>query len=196
MGNMEIWIGIVGVLGSLVAVCHNLQEKFDWLKGVWAVLAIITFAVCAFILVFLAQQFFFIVPDGEDLQTATDPIPAALPPQVEPEMEFAEREINFGETNDHCAGPRSVRWRVPANEGWAIDVASIKVQPRVVSSKSSYSGVIEATENEFYIEGRLANNGECVSVFGNTIARDGRGRLRVFGTYLETRPAVSDPSIQ
>ena len=45
MGNMEIWIGIAGVLGILVAVCHNLQEKFDWLKGVWAALAIITFAV-------------------------------------------------------------------------------------------------------------------------------------------------------
>ena len=66
-------------------------------------------------------------------------------------METRERTVNFGRTNDHCAAPRDVRWHVPAEEGWEIDVNSIKVTPTVISSKSSYSGVAGATKEGSWI---------------------------------------------
>ena len=72
----------------------------------------------------------------------------------------------------------------PCGIGWEIDVNSIKVTPTVISSKSSYSGVADATKDGFYIAGRIVNNGNCVKAFGHTVARDARGEPYAFPVHI------------
>ena len=49
--------------------------------------------------------------------TVVERIVASVAPEAgapKPQMETRERTITFGRTNDHRAGPRDVRWHVPA----------------------------------------------------------------------------------
>lgn len=125
----------------------------------------------------------------EPAEEPAEPVETAEPAEepAEPIVETRERQYTRGETNDHCQGPRTVRWPVDAAEGWSIDVTSVNVRPTVVSSRSTYNGIEDLTEDGFTIVGRIVNRGNCVRVFGETIARDGRGTLRVAGTYQERR---------
>ena len=132
------------------------------------------------------------VPDFLDSPVAFKQV--AFSPQEETQegdgelqVETRERKVDYGETNDHCAGARDVRWHFPAVNGWKIDTNSIEIGPTVVSSKSSYSGVVDESEDGFYVKGRIVNRGNCVKAFGTVIAKDARGTLRVAGTYRETR---------
>ena len=111
----------------------------------------------------------------------------AKPSAAQPEPQTVTRLRNFsrGETNDHCAGSRNVSWTILAEKGWEIDVTSIKAKVTVQSSRSSYGGIRNRSSQRFEVFGRIANNGECIRVLGKTVARDGRGTLRVAGTYVE-----------
>ena len=100
--------------------------------------------------------------------------------------ETRERTFSHSRRNNHCQGPRSVSWRIEADEGWSIDPESVSAQ-HSSSSKSSYGGIIDASGSGFTIKGTVANNGECIRVLGNTVARDGRGSLGVWGTYTEIK---------
>ena len=111
----------------------------------------------------------------------------AQPQQAQPVEETRERHYARGETNDHCQGARTVRWRVDATDGWSIVEESINIGPTVESTESTYNGVQEVSENGFTVVGRIVNHGSCVRLFGETVARDARGTLRVTGTYTERR---------
>ncbi len=100
----------------------------------------------------------------------------------EEERIISERKQDFRETNAHCKGARDVVWKFNSQSGsWKIDMNSINDRANI-SSKSSYNGLSNVTENGFRITGRVANNGDCITVrvppFGRqTIARDGRGSI-------------------
>lgn len=105
-------------------------------------------------------------------------------PDAAPVVETRTRNYERGETNDHCAGSRNVAWYREAEEGWQI--VAVDISPVTVSSKSTYDGVeIDPDRGGFTVRGHIANNGSCVRLFGETVARDGRGTLRVAGTYQE-----------
>ena len=130
---------------------------------------------------------------SDRVAAAAPPEPAVDPaPLVEPEpMVYPPRPVKrtrtfeVGDTNNHCSGSRDVVWPVEAAEGWEIVPGSVKVSVVAVSSKSVYGGVTEETADGFTIRGRLVNNGDCIRAFGKTIARDGRGTLRVHAAYEE-----------
>ena len=201
MDDLAILLGIVGTLGILANVCRNLQGRFEWLTGIWIILAVTVAIVALYVVVTLVVHLFSKpmedqpkVPEKPQA-TVSKRSDASAAPEAKataPRMETRELPVNFGSTNDHCAGPRDVRWHVPAKKGWKIDVTSIQVKPTVISSKSSYSGVTDATKDGFYIVGRIVNRGNCVKAFGKVVARDARGTLRVSGTYQETRQVVQE----
>ncbi|MDE2711213.1 MAG: hypothetical protein F4Z74_09420 [Acidobacteria bacterium] len=101
-------------------------------------------------------------------------------------VETRRMRFSHGETNAHCVGARPVRWRFRPSEGWRLNPESIEIEPMVISSKSEYSGIEEASEYGFFVVGVVANSGRCVGTSGRTI-RDVRGTLRVTGTFEEER---------
>lgn len=86
------------------------------------------------------------------------------------------KSAGFEAKNPHCASARTATKRVSASEGWKIDVNSISPNIRT-SSRSTFSGIKDATEDGFTIAGHVKNNGDCVGALG---IRDGRGS--VFGS--------------
>ncbi len=136
--------------------------------------------------------------------TSTDPDPkpqnsskantaSEQQPQITtaPLIEERIREVRFNDRNSHCARPKEINWRVNAEAGWLIDLASIQVVVTVKSSQSQYIGVDNASSDGFNLIGRLVNNGSCVYAFGTTVARDGRGALNVIAKFREYRPALN-----
>ena len=103
------------------------------------------------------------------------------------EIETRERLVERHFQNGHCEDSTNIKWEVRAADGWRIDITSLKLAPVSVSSKSSYFGVSDLTEDGFSMNGRVSNNGDCVKVLGKVVARDGRGHLTVAGTYNEKR---------
>ena len=93
--------------------------------------------------------------------------------------------------NNHCQnGTTAIKWRVDARDGWRIVVESITpetIRPVHVSSKASYGGITDLSDEGFTVTGSVANNGDCIKVLGKVVARDGRGALRVAGTYVEEK---------
>jgi len=121
-------------------------------------------------------------PAGE----GADPDPEDQPPPP-PTEEIRLRTYDYGETNDHCAAPYPVAWRREATDGWRITNVD-GIGPTAVSSRSVYGGVeIDPDGGGFTVRGRIVNNGDCVRILGETVARDGRGTLRIAGTYEERR---------
>ncbi len=166
MGNTEIMIGIIVVLGVLAGVFYNLQKNISVLKRIWKYIGGSIATICLFITVLLAIQIF---------ESCND--------------EVREKPVAFYRVNDHCADPQNVRWTVKAEEGWEIDVNAIQVKATSKSRESIYSGVENATKDGFDIVGRLVNNGTCVRepLTGAILIRDARGSLRVYGKYTEIR---------
>ena len=193
--SINIILGIIVVLGVLTPICYNLQQRIDWLRRIWIYLAGTISAICLCVVVLLVIQIF---ASWEDqFKTPEKSQNAESERSVTPEIRVTqtrERSVNYNKVNDHCAGPKDVRWSVRAQEGWEIDVTSINVRPTSISSKSSYSGVENVTKDGFEIAGRIANNGSCIKAFGKVITKDGRGFLRVSGTYQETRQVVQEMS--
>ncbi len=180
--NIDIMVGIIVVLGVLAGICHNLQDKIDWLKKIWRYLAGVTAITCVYVIFVLGIQIFKFGEDGSQGAEPEEPVtPEVIAPQTR------ERKLAYYERNDHCAGPKNVRWEVRADEGWEIDVNSIKVKATSISSRSSYNGVQNVNKNGFDIVGRVVNHGSCISVLGKVVAKDGRGSLRVYGSYREIR---------
>ena len=108
--------------------------------------------------------------------------------EPEPAIETTRvRRFDRGTVNEHCQPPRDVRWTISAEEGWEIVVGTVEVDVTSVSSRSSYGSVENETSRSFDVVGRIVNNGECIEVLGNTVARDGRGSLSVTGSYTERR---------
>ena len=102
--------------------------------------------------------------------------------------ETRERTVRRNFENPHCADPTNIRWDVRAADGWRIDVASVALVSST-SAKSAYHGVSDLSEDGFVINGRVSNDGECVTVLDKQVARDVRGNLTVSGTYNEVRQA-------
>lgn len=137
-------------------------------------------------------------PPGPIASTTTNPKPHTKPTEpVEPaqteaqtvrlDIETRERTVERHFQNGHCENSTNIKWEVRAADGWRIDVTSLKLAPVSMSSKSSYFGVSDLTEDGFAMNGRVSNKGECVTVLGKAVARDGRGQLTVAGTYNEIR---------
>lgn len=132
-------------------------------------------------------------------QRTPETSPASLPqgllsqqstPELDPaspmEHSVRERELSFYDRNQHCANPKDITWKVRAENGWKIDVTSIRIEVTVKSSRSNFTGFHNTTSSGFDLIGRLVNSGECIRVLGNTVARDGRGALGVSVRYKET----------
>lgn len=181
--SLDIVLSVVVVLGVLAGVCYNLQQNVDWLRRIWIYLASVISAICVCVIILLVVQIFKFgedVPQDAEAKSPTENKEALAP-------QSRERSLAYYAINDHCRGARDVRWTVRADEGWEIDVNSIKVEATSISKKSSYSGVQNMSKDGFDIVGRIVNHGSCVSVFGKIVTKDARGSLRVYGTYLETR---------
>lgn len=119
--------------------------------------------------------------ESPQVQTAAQ-IPQATSSEPSPPERRTEK-YSFNRANTHCSGPRDVNWRVNAPEGWRIVGRDSIDDKYSESSKSTYHGVQELDDSGFSVTGTVANNGNCVKAFGQTIAKDGRGRLYAFGTY-------------
>ena len=111
---------------------------------------------------------------------------ASPPPVIERRTRKFERYYQ----NGHCQGTTAIDWWVQAQDGWEIDVTTIDPTVTTESSKSAYFGIVDDGSSGFRVTGRVANNGSCVKVFGEVVARDGRGHLGVQGTYEEFRRVV------
>ena len=197
--NIDIIVSIVTILGVVCGVCYNLQERVSWLRRIWIGLAAIVSITALYVIVLLAIGLFR-GPDQEStwkdklqdvVRLSSTPDDSAEISQID-QVETRVRTIDFGETNDHCASAKPVRWPFRAEEGWEIDVSSIKVKAIVQSSKSSFSGVEDVTKHGFYVVGRIVNSGSCVKVFGKVVTKDGRGKLHVSGSYRETRKVLRE----
>ena len=101
-------------------------------------------------------------------------------------METRQRTVRRSFENPHCSDPTNISWDVRAADGWQIDVASVTLVSST-SSKSAYHGVSDLSEDGFAINGRVSNDGQCVTVLDRRVARDVRGNLTVSGTYNEVR---------
>lgn len=199
---------ILTIMTAFVGFLVVLRQTGDWPKWQSIPLAIVVSTMCllavfTMVHVVFDQQSTDVVPidDSSNLsfaeQTTNQPSEEGTgPPEEEKEprmlMETKRQTFSFGTRNSHCRGPRNVRWPVKATPGWEIDVHSITVEPTVQSSRSVLLGVVDETTDGFYIAGRVVNSGDCITVLGRTIARDGRGSLHVKGSYIETR-MVPDP---
>lgn len=197
--NIDIMVSIVTILAVVCGVCYNLRERVSWLRGIWIGLAALVSVIGLYVIVLLAIALF---PGLDQKSTSNDKLQDMAGSSTTPadsaeiapitQTETRERTIDFGETNDHCASAKPVRWPFLAEEGWEIDVSSITVKPVVQSSKSSFSGVKDATKHGFYVVGRIVNSGSCVKVFGKVVTKDGRGKLHVSGSYRETRTVLRE----
>ena len=74
--------------------------------------------------------------------------------------------------------PTNTSWKVRTADGWQIDVASVALVSST-SSKSAYHGVSDLSEDAFAINGRVSNDGECVTVVNKQVARDVPGNSTV-----------------
>ena len=124
-------------------------------------------------------------PDSEPTKPVESPQTESQPSRIE--IETRQRSVERHFQNGHCEDSTNIKWEVRAAEDWQIDVASLKIAPVSIGSKSSYFGVSDLTEDGFIMNGRVSNNGDCVTVLGKVVARDGRGHLTVAGVYNEKR---------
>ena len=203
MENILSFLGtILTVMTALIGLLATWRRTVGWPRwqSIPVTIVVSTMSVLC-VMAFIAILF----DDPADELGIVDDVSGVSPPleitgqngeaDTEPEMrmEVRNRTFEFSRTNNHCESTDEVRWQVTADEGWEIDVTSIESNVTTRSSKSSYDGVVGATIEGFFIEGRLTNNGDCIRLFGKVVARDGRGRLRVTGSYQETRlvPAAS-----
>ena len=124
-------------------------------------------------------------PESEPTKPVESPQTESQPSRFD--IETRERTVKRRFQNGHCEDPTNIKWEVRATEGWRIDVTSLKIAPVSIGSKSSYFGVSDLTEDGFTMNGRVSNNGDCVTVLGKVVARDGRGHLTVAGAYNENR---------
>ena len=127
-------------------------------------------------------------PDSEPTRPVESSQTESQPSRFE--IETRERTVERHFQNGHCEDSTNIKWEVRAAEGWRIDVTSLEVAPVSIGSKSSYFGVSDLTEDGFTINGRVSNNGDCVTVLGKVVARDGRGHLTVAGAYNEKREVL------
>lgn len=113
-------------------------------------------------------------------------------------VEPRERQLqrSFYERNEHCASNRDIVWRISASEGWEIDTKSITTEVTTNSSQSHFRGITDVNQSGFYLTGAIRNNGDCIYVFGNVVARDGRGALGVNVKYAETQNVTADKEIE
>ena len=119
-------------------------------------------------------------PLEEEYESARTRQPVAPPPSL---PERRTESYSFNRVNSHCSGASGVSWRVNAPEGWRIVGRDSIADGHSKSSKSTYHGVQDLDDSGFFVRGTVANNGDCVRAFGQTIARDGRGSLYASGTY-------------
>ena len=107
---------------------------------------------------------------------------------LQPQIERMERSFAKGHRNPHCQeSATTIDWRVNATEGWRIIPETVRVELTNRSANSEFAGVQNLTEKGFNVRGTVSNNGECIHVFGNRIAKDGRGSLDASGSYFEER---------
>ncbi|MFQ3245891.1 MAG: hypothetical protein ACI9SP_002540 [Arenicella sp.] len=78
--------------------------------------------------------------------------------------------------NGHCKGNKSKVWSYRPATNCSVDVTSVKVTSKHVSSKSTFEGLINVSSNGFQTRGKIRNNGQC-GPFG--VGKDGRGALNV-----------------
>ncbi len=179
-GNLPDLGHVLAVIGILIGLWAVPDERLPpWLRRFSNAPAVLMGIFCCLVLLLWG---FPRIPPGVD-----DSASVATLEESDPTVVTRERKFEYGQTNDHCSGPRSVRWHVPAAEGWKIDVDSIQAISTVKSEKSDFRGVTKKAEDGFDIEGRIVNRGNCVYLFGARVAKDARGALRVRATYTETR---------
>lgn len=108
------------------------------------------------------------------------------------ELETRPQTFQDLKLNEHCSEPREVSWRIEAEVGWRIDVSSVSTRI-MVNPGSVFHGVGDVSEEGFTLSGRLVNSGNCIRAFGETLALDDRGILRVAAVYTESRRNADPP---
>ena len=169
-----------------------MMDKQAWIVGVVVPVVVALLAV-------VAAEYLRLALDSravtENYQGGTDEPPALLlpdpiaPPEGEPPLpppppETRERSFNVNFWNDFCNGPRTINWRINADEGWRILVGTIE-PTAYPDSDSTFEGIANETAEGFNLIGRLVNGGEGCGPFG--LWRDSRGHMRIRGTYIEER---------
>ena len=201
MENILSFLGtILTIMTALISLLVAWRTIANWPKwqSIPVAIAVSTMSILC-VMTFIAVVF-----DGrgnDSLSSDDGPVISLVPestgqerdPEPEMRMEVRDRTFNFGRRNAHCESSRDVRWPVNADAGWEIDVTTIKPRVSERSSQSDFTGVVDATREGFVLQGRVTNNGDCIKVLGKVVAKDGRGSLRVVGSYQETRlvPAAS-----
>ena len=181
--SLDLWLGIIVAMGIATTVSYHLQEAIIWLRRVWMVLAMAT-GVAALGVVAVA-----LLGVARSTEISNNPQNSAVTGSqgTATLAKSRNRTFSFERINDHCAGPDDITWHVVADDGWKIDVTSIEAEVFSRGKKSSFSGLEDVTSEGFTLKGRLANHGSCIKLFGQIVARDGRGSLRVDGSYTERR---------
>ena len=164
---------IIAFMGLAAAALPGLPKR---IRGYVAASAFLLGMVGA---VALAWQLHASMVSPEDEYESAQTREQAPPSQPERRTE----SYSFNRVNSHCSGAREVSWPVNALEGWRIVGRDSIDDEYSASSKSTYHGVQDLDDSGFFVRGTVANNGNCVRAFGQTIARDGRGSLYAFGSY-------------
>ncbi|RPG35997.1 MAG: hypothetical protein CBB72_004900 [Muricauda sp. TMED12] len=95
--------------------------------------------------------------------------------------------------NKHCSTPTKINWEIKSysDEGWKINVDSIKILDVSTRSGDVFSGLFDKSSTGFSLRGLVRNRGHCTP-----FTRDARGNLVVTYSYVEERktkiPAFDD----
>ena len=127
----------------------------------------------------------------EVIESSMDNLPAANPPEVVAERRTLKFEKRH--RNPHCASAKNINWTWKALDGWEMDPGSLHIEHHN-SSKSDYYGYEFPSNRELVAQGRIANRGKCVKVFGTTVARDARGALSVPYRRIRRQPDQQIPA--
>ena len=156
-GEFEVARFLLTTAFALIGGLGTLRTTGAWPKWQSALASISVFVLCACLAFFITKGTFGKTSNDQinDASTAGNSVmptiviqnlgqPQGATPAPPMKKETRKRTQNFAQRNGHCEGPRDVKWSVKADEGWEIDVESIKVTPTVQSSKSIYDGITGA----------------------------------------------------
>lgn len=110
-----------------------------------------------------------------------------------PSHQRIARNASNGHRNNYCRGDKSIVWGYRPAAGCKVDVTTIRAVPTVISSNSTYNGVVNASENGFQVSGVARNRGRC-GPFG--VPRDARGSLNVSVNWTDVCSSAEEAPLE
>lgn len=110
-----------------------------------------------------------------------------------PSQQRVIRNANNGHRNNHCRGDTATVWTYRPAGGCSVDVTTIRANPTVISSNSTFNGVVNASNNGFQVRGVVRNSGRC-GPFG--VPRDARGSLNVSVNWVDVCSSTEEAPLQ